>query len=205
VYAGASLLGCARAKKIRSPEDLRDRYADALERDDPDAAYELLTRELQAQTTRDEFRARWRGHAAEHKKIATEIRSQDAPAPVYAARTIHEHDVILRWVKIDGAYQIVDGLPGVANISTPAAAIRSLIAAIRASDTQALAALIGDDLAEEIRDAWRRRAETLEDLVAQPGAIEFTPNMRRALLRYEPGRALTLEQSPGGWKIISLE
>ena len=85
------------------------------------------------------------------------------------------------------------------------ATIRALIAAIRGSDTSSLSALIGEDLAGQIREEWKRRADTLETLIATPGAIEYTPDMRRALLRYEPGRAVTLEQSPTGWKIISLK
>ena len=56
-----------------------------------------------------------------------------------------------------------------------------------------------------LRDDWSRRADLLEQLLTQPGAIEYTTGMQRAILRYEPGHALTLEQTPQGWRILSLQ
>ncbi|MCA9713078.1 MAG: nuclear transport factor 2 family protein [Myxococcales bacterium] len=203
--AVALLSGCA--GKIRSPEALRSRYADALRRDDPEAAYALLAPEVRETTPYEEFRERWKAQATERAQILESMdgagkREQTA---VHGGETVHEGDAILRWVKVDGGYQIVDGLPGMPNMSTPAASIRSLVAAIRASDVSVLTLLLGEDLTTIVHNEWKRRADTLEALVRKPGAIEYTPDMRRALLRYEPGRALTLEQSEYGWKIISIQ
>ncbi len=198
--------GCARSK-IRSPEALRARYAEALRKDDPDAAYALLAPELRETTSIDEFRERWAAQAAERKATLAAIESLEANkrAAIRGGQTVHADDQVLRWVNVDGTYQIVEGLPGTPNMSTPAATIRSLIAAIRSADTGVLTVLLGEDLTSLVHKEWKRRADTIEALVRKPGAIEYTPDMRRALLRYEPGRALTLEQSAQGWKIISIQ
>ncbi len=202
----ALVVSCARGK-IRSPEALRARYADALRKDDPDAAYALLAPEVRETTSIDEFRERWAAQATEREQTlaAIEALEDSDRAAIRGGQTVHEDDQVIRWVDVDGQYQIVEGLPGTPNMSTPAATIRSLIAAIRSADTGVLTVLLGEDLTALVHKEWKRRADTIEALVRKPGAIEYTPDMRRALLRYEPGRALTLEQSAQGWKIISIQ
>lgn len=190
----------------RSPEALRDAYAQALRRDDPDAAYALLGPELQATTTREAFRARWKAQSTEHqvalRAIITLPPSHRAALP--GGQTIHG-DRILTWVEIAGRYQIVAGLPGLPDTSTPAQAIRAFLAAVRRADLHTLEALVDDDLASRLRDDWNRRATAIEALLEQPGAIEFSGDMQRAVLRYEPGRALTLEQNTVGWRLTALQ
>lgn len=204
---GLSLcLAACRSSGARSPEALRDAYAEALRRDDPDAAYALLAPELQAKTSKQAFRARWKAQAAERKAARAAI--ADLPASHRAAiaggQTVHG-DRVLTWAQVGGRYQIVAGLPGLADSSTPAQAIRAFLAAVRSADLHALEALVSDDLAARLRDDWNRRATVIEALLEQPGAIEYSSDMQRAVLRYEPGRALTLEQSPAGWRLTALQ
>lgn len=204
------LVGCAAACRpsggARSPEALRDAYARALAADDPAAAYALLAPELQATTPREAFVARWKAQAAERgaARAALETLPPALKAPLRGGETVHDR-AVLTWAQVGGRYQIVAGLPGLPDLSTPAGAIRAFIAAVRGADLGALSALFTDDLSSRLRDDWNRRADLLEQLIAQPGAIEFTPGMERAILRYEPGRAITLEQTPQGWRIVALQ
>ncbi len=203
--AALGVSGC-RSSGARSPEALRDAYAQALRRDDPDAAYALLSPELQAATTRAAFRARWKAQAAERKAAQAAI---SGLAPAYRAavpggQTVHG-DRVLTWVQVAGHYQVVHGLPGLPDSSTPAQAIRAFLAAIRGADLHTLESLVSDELSARLRDDWNRRATAIEALLAQPGAIEYSGDMQRAVLRYEPGRALTLEQSPAGWRLTALQ
>jgi hypothetical protein len=198
--------GACRASGARSPEALRDAYAQALRRDDPDAAYALLSSELQATTSRAAFRARWQAQAAERKAALTALTALPPAyrAPIASGQTVHGKHV-LTWAEVAGTYQIVGGLPGLPDTSTPAQAIRAFLAAVRRADLHTLEMLVSDDLASRLRDDWERRASAIEALLDQPGALEFSSDMQRAVLRYEPGRALTLEQTTVGWRLTALQ
>ncbi|HEY8380318.1 MAG TPA: hypothetical protein VIK91_27720, partial [Nannocystis sp.] len=206
LLAVLALVACRSAGGARSPEALRDAYARALAADDPAAAYALLAPELQAATPREEFEARWKAQAAERSaaRAALETLPPALKAPIRGGETVHD-GAILRWAEVGGTYQILTGLPGLPDLATPAGAIRAFIAAVRRADLAALSALLTDDLSARLRDDWNRRADLLEQLLQQPGAIEYTPGMERAILRYEPGHALTLEQTPQGWRIVALQ
>jgi hypothetical protein len=203
---GLALLAACRASGARSPEALRDAYAQALRRDDPDAAYALLSPELQAATPRAAFQARWKAQAAERAQAQRDLAALPAPyrRPIPGGQTVHG-DRVLTWVEVGGRYQILHGLPGLPDSSTPAQAIRAFLAALRAADLHTLEALASDELAARLREDWNRRATAIEALLEQPGAIEFSSDMQRAVLRYEPGRALTLEQTPAGWRLTALQ
>ena len=205
---GASLLAATacRSPGARSPEALRDAYAQALRRDDPAAAYALLSPQIQAATTRAAFATRWKAQTRERQVALAAIKSLPPThrAAILGGHTIHG-DRVLAWVRVAGHYQIVHGLPGLPDSSTPAQAIRAFLAAVRSADLHTLEALVSDDLAARLRDDWNRRATVIEALLEQPGAIEYSSDMLRAVLRYEPGRALTLEQSPAGWRLTALQ
>lgn len=197
---------CRNSAGARSPEALRDAYAQALKRDDPDAAYALLSSELQARTPLSEFRARWRSQSGEHAEARKALANLPSAqrAPIAGGQTIHG-DRVITWAEVAGHYQIVSGLPGLPDTSTPAQAIRAFLAAIRGADLRGLEALVSDELATRVRDDWGRRAALIEARLEQPGAIEYSSDMQRAVLPYEPGRALTLEQSPTGWRLTTLQ
>lgn len=201
-----ALAGCRGGGGARSPEALRDAYARALATDDADAAYALLAPELRARTSRADFTARWKTQVKERASARAALQTLPAALkpPILGGQTVHDA-ALLTWVDIGGRYHIVDGLPGLPDTSTPAQAIRAFIAGVRGADLSALSALLTDELAARLREDWSRRVELLEQLLAQPGAIEYSPGMQRAILRYEPGHALTLEQTPRGWRITALQ
>lgn len=201
-------LGCARgASNTRSPERLRDAWVEALQKDDPAAAYALLGPEMQAQVPYETFEARWRAQKAEHEAIAKAASKRPASldAPVYGGTTVHDDGRVLRWAKAGDRYYVVDGLPGLPQTSTPAQTIRALIVAVRTTDFSAIRSLLGDELAKAIDEDWQARVEAMEAALDHPGAIELSPDLRRAELRYEPNRVLTLEQTTSGWRITGLE
>lgn len=200
------LVACRGGAGARSPEALRDAYARALAADDPAAAYALLSPELRAATSKEAFAARWKSQAAERAaaKAALDTLPPALKPPIRGGETLHE-GAVLSWAQIGDSYQVLGGLPGQPDLSTPAGAIRAFVVAVRRADLGALSALLADDLSSRLRDDWNKRADLLEQLLRQPGAIEYTPGMERAILRYEPGRALTLEQTPQGWRIVALQ
>lgn len=200
------LSACANSG-ARTPEDLRRRYAQALERDDPDAAYALMSPEIQAQISPEQFRKRWRSLKKERESSREAIESLDAAhqKAVRGGVTVHDGRILLTWVDVAGTFMIASGLPSIPATETPKQAIRALIAAIRTTNLRGLSFLLTDDANEAMAESWKSRIELIEDRLADPDAIEFSPDKRRASLRYEPGSALTLEQTPSGWRFIGLQ
>ena len=188
----------------RSPEALRDAYAAALRRDDADAAYALLTPELQATESREVFRRRW----SEQRQAALadlEALDESRRAAVLGGTTAHRGGAVLRWAEVAGTYRVVGGLPGLPDASTPAQALRAFIAAVRAADLDRLGALLSDDLRARMEDDWQDRALLIEARLAEPGGLELAADGASAILRYAPGRALVLVQDEAGWRISVLE
>lgn len=199
-------MGCAK-RGPRSPERVRDAYGEALAKDDPAAAYALLEPGLRAKIPYKEFEARWKQNKGERKAARDAVRKvpEGSKAAVRGGTTVHSGGRVLTWTEAGGRYYVVDGLPGTASSATPAQAIRSLIAAVRTTDLSRVRALLGEDLATAIDEDWESRVEALQAALDRPGAIELSADMRRAELRYEAGRVLTLEQTPEGWRITKLE
>ncbi len=191
----------------RSPEQLRDAYADALEANDPAAAYALLDPSIHSTLPIEEFEQRWNENKKRHAESARAIRAlpEELEPALAEGTTVHADGRILHWTRSDGRYYVTDGLPGSVQTTTPAQTVRALIAAVRTTDMSNIRQLLGEDLAARIGDDWTARAEAMEAALDRPGAIELTSDLRRAELRYEPSRILTLEQTPSGWRVIGLE
>ncbi len=198
--------GCKRAQH-RSPEQLREAYVQTLPGSDPQDAYAMLAPEVQAQTPYAAFEARWTDAAAERSQLA-----KDAAAVPEAQRvglrggtTAHDDGRVLTWAELDGSYYVTAGLPGTPQSATPAQTVRALIAAVHQADTSSVAALLDPSLAEALAQDWQARVEAIEAALERPGSIELSADLRQAELRYETGKALTLEQTPDGWRITALE
>ncbi len=203
--SAVSGLGCASGPK-RSPEGLRDAYAAALRTDDPDAAYALLTPDLQARTGIEAFRARWRDNSAAHKNAQKAIAElpDDRRAAVLTATTTHEGGLVLHWAHTSEGYLVVDGLPGVPDTSTPAATARALIGALRGISSVQLERVLATPMLERIGEDWTARADAIEAALLEPGSISYSGDNARAVLRYGAGRAITFEQTAQGWRIAEL-
>ena len=201
-------IGC-RHPGPRNPEDLHAAYLDALRKDDPDAAYQLLSPELQARIDADSFRARWQANAKERKMAldAAEARRRvdgDAPPAVRGAQSTHEGGHTLVWTQAGDSYLVVSGLPGIPDTSTPEATVRTLIAALRRANDGELGNVLAPELRERAASEWQVRVESIESALAEPGSVTYSADNMRAILRYAAGRAIVLEQSPAGWRVIEM-
>lgn len=204
---GVALLGsaCAAGAK-RSPEGLREAYAAALRADDPDAAYDLLAPDVQARTDITEFRARWAKNGAQHSTAlkAIDKLDDDRQTAVLTGTTTHEGGVVIHWTRTSQGFLVVDGLPGLPDTSTPAATARALIAALRGITSAQLERVLATDMLELIGEDWNSRADAIEAALEEPGSLSYSADNSRAVLRYAGGRAITFEQTTGGWRVIEL-
>jgi hypothetical protein len=197
---------CKRAT-TPSPEKLREAQLSAMKADDPSAAYALLSPEVQARVPKAEFIARWKDMKAERAAI---VRAAEAmpEAEATAARegtTVHDGGRVLSWTLVGDRYLVVEGLPGRPRTATPAEAIRSFLAAARATDLSRVRALFGEELATSLQEDFGARVDAIERALEDPGAIELSSDEQRAELRYEPDRAVRLVQTDAGWRITALE
>ncbi len=201
------LVPACKRKSTRGPEGVRDAWVAALEADDAKAAYALLAPSVRARTPYPEFAARWKSDAAQRKRIVGQAHELPDDLRVVArnASSVHDGGIVLRWTKVGDHWLVVDGLPGARGAATPAAAIRGFIAAMNAAQLQRAERFLSDELALALREDWSARVDAIEAALARPGAIELSEDLTRAQLRYEPQRAITLEQTARGWRITSLE
>jgi hypothetical protein len=203
----ALALPACKRKSTRGPEGLRDAWVAALAADDPKAAYALLAPSVRARVPYEEFVARWKNDAKQRADVVAQAKKLPADLRVVAknATSVHDGGIVLRWTRVGDDWLVVDGLPGARGASTPAAAIRGFIAAMHSAQLQRAERYLADDLVEALREDWSTRVDAIEAALARPGAIELSEDLERAQLRYEPQRAITLEQTPRGWRITSLE
>jgi len=193
-------------RRGRSPTQLADAHVAALKADDPAAAYALLAPDVRAATPYEEFETRWKADTAEHQ-AAVEAAGALDPAlhtPIEGGTTVHDGGHVLRWTQVGDALLVTEGLPGRPDTSTPAQAVRAFISAVRGADLSGVRAVLGEALLETVDEDWSDRVDAIETALEEPGALDLSPDLRRAELRYEAGRVLTLEQTPQGWRITGL-
>lgn len=199
--------GCTQ-RMYRTPEKLHAAYMEAIERDDPSAAYALLSPEVRASVPREQFLARWSQQSTEHQAVRA-APGGVSPAVVYRGTTVHTEGRVLAWAAVGEGrrvqYLVESGLPTPFQLDTPKHAILTFVAALREADDATLHAVLHEDLAAALREDWEQRATAIEAALDRPGAIELSPDHRRAELRYAQGRALRLEQGEGGWQVTGLE
>lgn len=206
VLIALTLASCS-GMQHRSPEQLREAYVEALPGDDAKAAYAMLAPEVQAEVPYEAFEARWNAEKADRTqraKTAADM-SPEAGVGLRGGTTAHDGGRVLTWAELDGVYYVTDGLPGSPQSTTPAQTVRALIAAVRDADLTDIKALLSDELTEALAEDWQARVDAIEAALDRPGSIELSPDLRQAELRYDTGKALTLEQTPTGWRITALE
>ena len=202
-----ALAGACRASATRSPEDLRRAYLEAVENDDPDTAYELLSDDVRSQVDRETFRSNWAARRTELEQTASSIRAldEDERQPVWYGETLHPSGRRVNWVLVDGRYRVIDGLPGLADLSTPERTVAALITRLRATDHDELSGVITDDLAQRIDQRWRLVASQIETALADPRALEISEDGSRAVLLYGEGKHLVLRRIGPKWRVDELE
>jgi len=201
------LLAACGPRGTRSAEATRDAYLDALAKDDPKRAYEMLAPQVRAKVDYTSFEARWRADAAERKATLAQAKSLGDGKHVasHTATTVHEGGIVLHWAKVGDDWLVTGGLPPAARATTPAEAIRGFLAALGRAPLGAAQRFLSPELADALREDWATRTEAIEAALAKPGAIELSEDLLRAQLRYEPQRVIVLEQTPQGWAITAID
>lgn len=206
LLAVLSLAAC-RTGSPRSPQTLRQAYVQAVRDNKPEAAYALLTPDVQQAVSPKVFVARWKANRKEQlarAKAAAELGDKDRD-PVFAGTAYDEDGKVLEFVKVGDHYWISGGLPQTADTSTPDAAVRAFIAATRGTDFSAVEAVVDGELAEAMHEEWDARVRDILSALSKPGAFSLSLDLQHAELRYgNADHLIRLKQTTRGWRILDI-
>ncbi len=197
------LAGCGHAPPPGPEEAIRG-YLRALEQDDPDVGWSLLSASAQAHTSREDFIRRWRESRTERQEQAARLRSEAAsPTALSQWAAIGFTDgtrVPLR--REAGGWRLVGTTLGELRAATPEDALRALAQALESRRYDLLLAVLGGPLRSEVERQLRERLERLRGALQKGAAIEVTGD--RAHLQYDPRFRVELKRQDGEWRIYDL-
>lgn len=196
--AAAVVFFLAACASSPSPESAIDAYRAALRRDDPGAAYALLSKEVRATLTLEGFVAQWRALKAERLAQAEQL----ARARVVAleARVTAGGSVLQLRDEGSGWRVQQSAWPGEA-LQTPEAAMRALARAVERRDYDAFAKLLSKGRREKLERALRRRLDALKAALARPLEVEGD----RVVVQLDPEHRLWLVRENGAWRVDDIE
>lgn len=198
------VIGCAGTPS--SPSRLRDAYLDALEHDDPAAAYALLSPSVQSTIDEQAFTERWRQQANEREIQLDEARArpEHLDGVVWRGTTVHDHGVVLAWTRVGDDYVVTGtSLPSTTQ-QTPEDVIRAFVAALRSTNTAPIRALMTDELAQTFTTDWQARVQAATAALDQPASVTVVDQGDTAVFHYGEWEML-LTRTEHGWKIAKLD
>ena len=162
----------------------------------------LASPAAQAATGREAFDARWEAQRAAREAMVSAAAAAPPSAMVTAAAavTITGEGHVLRWASVDGRLVVTEGLSPAVDRSTPQATLAAFAAALRQQGVASLAAVVAPTFAEGVEQARGRRADAIEALLREPGALRVAGD--EASLELGPGAIIRLRRFPDGWRVV---
>ncbi len=194
-----SFLGCASARPP-PPEVAAREFAEAAQRGDADAIYQLMSREAQREFGSEGTRRRVEESRSELAEVGAAL--------TRGALTVETRAVVrfadgerAELVVEDGEYHIelADALP--TRASTPEAALAALRAALARRSYPAVFRL----LSEETRAAIERDLDALVEGLADPETLEVEVDGDRATVTLPGGFRVGLRREDGVWRVEALD
>jgi hypothetical protein len=199
LIVAAWTIGCATSA---TPEGVAQAWANAALRDDPDAAYALLSRRVRSGLPATEFKRRWRLSRGEAVAQAGAIRAGGQPAALGAeARTAGgaRAALVLDHETLSTGWRLGD-LPAstVAGAGSPEEAGRALARALAERRWEAALGVLSSGVRETVLRELRERQAALQEM----GPIEITGDKARARAgRFE----VSFERAAdGAWKVVGI-
>jgi len=156
---GVALASCGGAQDgdVGSAQAALDRYVDAIDTDDPRAAYSLLTREQRKKLPYQRFAEQWRASATERKLQAAALRDAAKATPDLGARAIvtYKDGKVIAMAHESSAWRLERALMGRIVASSPRDAVHALSRS-----------LAGADFAGFVRVLSKRKREALVKMLS---------------------------------------
>lgn len=198
-------LGCAHAPRTAhapssDPEPALAAWRDAIAKNDPRAAYQLLSASLRARTSAEDFTLQWKASqadsSAQQEALHQRHQVRRASGELTDGRAwplVHDPD----------CWRIASPHPLEPGGDTPEDTLRRLIAALDARDFDAVLALLAEPLRTTIEQALADRVSRLKAAVRR-GGVELSGASNSgstARLRYDTRYHLDLIQENGRWRV----
>jgi hypothetical protein len=232
-----SLGGCAglkhsgeaeprRAEKAPLPEETLAAYRAALERDDPQAAYRLLSPTVQQHIPYEKWAERWRETPAERAaQLKSLLDASNTPAAaraitLQAAIALPQGTVLLlapstpgrladrglgrRSYSRSGDWQVADPDLAAVHAETPERVLHLLIEAVEQRNYFALLRLLSTTERKALEAELRERVERLRTSLSKSKAPAIEVHGDRAHYQYDPRFFVDLVRERDGWRVLDL-
>jgi hypothetical protein len=198
LLACALLAACAHRV---APEDVVSAYVSALEHDDADAAYNLLSKETRREVSREQFVAHWHENRDAARADVAAIRTGAAQGAGQDARVVYADGLAVPVTRDAGGWRITDvPTPRTPHATTPEEAIDAFQKQLNARDYDAIAKVLSAATREAVERELRERTLPLKDA---PPKVEIAGEKARVKLgRFE----LLLERGISGeWHVVGVK
>jgi PAS domain-containing protein len=198
-----ALAGCG-APGLPAPRSAVAAYLSALERDDPHAAWALLSDPVRARLREPAFRERWSASADERKAQAAALKAAlDRGGPLDEwASVVFPDGQRVPVAREAGAWRLTSTSLDQAHAATPAEALERLADAIAARRFDQVLSLLAEPLRGAVEHQLAERIERLRAALASGQPIEVVGD--RALLQYDPRFRVELRREGGEWRVLDL-
>jgi hypothetical protein len=189
-------IGCAHpGQRPRDPSPTLHAWSAAIARNDPHAAYQLLSSSLRARLSEADFTLRWKASPAELS--AQEDALRGAPVARQASARLRDGRA-LPLVREGDAWRLASPHTVDEGADTPEKLLRLLVDAIDARDVDALMRLLADPLRASLEQALGDRVDKLRAAINK-GGIEATGDHAR--IHYDSRYHIDLVQENGQWRV----
>jgi len=204
VKAAASALllaACGSRPPVPGPDATLLAYAQAAERGDADAAWEILSPAEKQRTSREDLRRAFRENRAELEDQARTLRRALA-APVRASAEVPTADGGRAIVALEkGSWRIAGGVTGAESLRTPRDTMAVLRSALQRRSYDAVLRVLSRSARAQVEDEVRRLLFALEDI----DALSIEVDGDHARIELDPGHAVELQHEDGEWRIVEVE
>ncbi len=210
VLVVVGLVGCGAS----APQQVVVSYGEAIEADDPEAAYELLAPDLKARMSQEAFVSGWKERRKGLLAMSGELKAvENSAARVRAQVTYSEYDTLKMRLTAEG-WKITGGVLDLYSQETPRRALISFVRAVEDRRYEGLMRFIPERYAahmspESLREDFERRRDEIDELTTELKASLDSPITQRgddlAHMVYGGQRKMTFVLEGGLWKIEDID
>ncbi len=194
------LAGCgAGPDRVQSPALVKDRFVQAVRADDPEAAYELLDRDLKKAVTREDFSTLWRENREEVLEIADNLRRISARPQAHARVQLSTQETVILVLE-DGRWRLQGGVLDAVALRTPLDTVAALRQALQRRDLRTLLRV----LSRRHRVAWEAAFQDTMERIRDPLDLEVDIRGDEAEVRTTGGGIIRMRREAGKWQVTEI-